>query len=64
MVVRTVTKPRDQLVSLGDTPYYHCICRYVRRAFLCGNDDKQSFEHRRGWIADRIKPVKGVGVNN
>ena len=60
MVVRTVTKPRDQLVSLGDTLYYHCICRCVSRAFLCGNDGKQSFEYRRGWIADRIKQLSVI----
>ena len=60
MVVRTVTKPREQLVSLGDTPYYHCICRCVRRAFLCGTNGKQSFEHRRGWIADRVKQLSSI----
>ena len=60
MVVSTVTKPRDQLVSLDDTPYYHCICRCVRRAFLCGTDGNQSFEHRRGWISDRIKHLSSI----
>ena len=51
-----MTCPRSQLISISDTPYYHCVSRCVRRAFLCGSDlDGNSFEHRRGWIVDRIK---------
>ncbi|MEJ2611872.1 MAG: hypothetical protein P8179_17795 [Candidatus Thiodiazotropha sp.] len=40
---------RETLVRLGATPYYHCISRYVRRVWLCGEDPYagQNFEHRR-----------------
>jgi len=49
--------PRYRQVSIESTPYYHCISRCVRRAFLCGTDPLSGFdfEHRRQWIVDRIK---------
>ena len=57
-----MTKPRSALVSLSDTPWYHVVCRCVRRAFLCGEDARtgESYEHRRGWIVERVKQLSGV----
>jgi REP element-mobilizing transposase RayT len=54
--------PREQLVSLSDTPYYHVVSRCVRRTFLCGVDDKsgKSFEHRRHWIEGRIRILSSI----
>ncbi|MBT3531209.1 MAG: transposase [Gammaproteobacteria bacterium] len=54
-----MTRARYQQVSLDDTPYYHCISRCVRRAYLCGDDpvSGQNFDHRKQWLVTRIKQL-------
>ena len=53
---------RSSQVSLSDTPYYHYVSDYLRRAFLCGTDNYsgQSYEHRRGWVEQRLLFLSSV----
>lgn len=47
---------RNTIISLDDTPYYHCVARCVRRAFLCGvgHYSESNYEHRRQWLEDKL----------
>jgi REP element-mobilizing transposase RayT len=55
-----MTRPRKQIVSIDDTPYYPIVSRCVRRAFLCGSDGERSYDHRRQWIEDRIRLLSSL----
>ena len=57
-----MTTARKNLIDPGSTPYYHCMARCVRRAFLCGRDDfsGKNYEHRRQWVVERLKELTGI----
>ncbi len=51
-----MTTARQHLVDSSVTPFYHCISRCVRRAFLCG----KGAEHRKKWIEDRLRELSEI----
>jgi len=57
-----MTRARQELVDLSETAYYHCICRCVRRAFLCGEDHLtgKNYEHRKAWVVERLSNLSRV----
>ena len=57
-----MTQARRTLISLAETPYYHCITRCVRRAYLCGHDavSNKTFDHRKLWLVERFKTLSTI----
>ena len=57
-----MTTARKNLIDPASTPYYHCMARCVRRAFLCGKDEfsSKNYEHRRQWVVSRLKGLAEV----
>ena len=57
-----MTTARKNLIDPASTPYYHCMARCFRRAYLCGKDDfsGKNYEHRRQWVVDRLKELSEV----
>ncbi|MGB5247803.1 MAG: hypothetical protein WBM54_14730 [Woeseia sp.] len=57
-----MTIPRAVQIDSSATPYYHCVSRCVRRAFLCGIDERTgyNFEHRRAWIEQRLHELAAI----
>jgi hypothetical protein len=59
---RRYSSAREQQKNCADTPYYYCVSRVVRKAFLCGFDrtTQQDYEHRRQWMVDRLAQIDAV----
>ncbi|MGY0216323.1 transposase [Endozoicomonadaceae bacterium StTr2] len=57
-----MTQARSTLIDPDSTPYYHCIARCVRRAWLCGEDHLtgKNYEHRRQWVVDRLEVLVDI----
>jgi REP element-mobilizing transposase RayT len=57
-----MTTARSAIAPPGSNGYYHCVSRCVRRTFLCGFDRStgQNFNHRRGWIVDRMNELAQI----
>ncbi len=45
--------PRCHLVDEVVTPWYHCVSRCVRKAFLC----VEGHSHRKDWIEARLREL-------
>lgn len=52
-----MTIPRSEQINLDETPYYHCMSRCVRGAYLCGQDQNttKNFAHRKSWVLSRLR---------
>jgi hypothetical protein len=57
-----MTTARKSLISLQATPYYHCVARCVRRAWLWGRDEYagKDYSHRKQWVIDRLRELSSV----
>lgn len=51
-----MTVPRSQIVDLAVTPYYHCISRCVRQAFLCRDGN----QNRKDWLENRLEELASI----
>jgi hypothetical protein len=57
-----MAQPRYAQIDVNATPYYHCISRCVRRAFLCGHDrlTDRNFDHRKAWVVEKLAELTEI----
>jgi putative transposase len=57
-----MTLPRAIQVHPESTPYYHCVTRCVRQAFLLGEDRAtgRRFDHRKQWVVDELATLERI----
>lgn len=57
-----MTTARSHQIDLSVTPYYHCMTRCVRHAYLCGynTENGKDYSHRKTWIVSRIKHLADI----
>ena len=57
-----MTKPRKLIMSLDQTPWYHCYCRAVRRGWLFGEDQLTGtdYSHRKVWVTDKLAELADI----
>ena len=53
---------RSTYVKEGQEGVFHCFCRCVRRAFLCGFDPvtQRDYSHRKTWLVDRLRQLAAI----
>lgn len=57
-----MTTARSHQIDLSVTPYYHCMTRCVRRAYLCGHNIEtgKDYSYRKDWIVSRMKYLADI----
>ena len=57
-----MTKPRKLIMSLDQTPWYHCYCKAVRRGWLFGEDQLTGtdYSHRKVWVTDKLAELADI----
>ena len=57
-----MTYPRQSLVCLEATPFYHVVSRCVRRAWLYGYDEYagRDYSHRKDWVLERLRELSAA----
>lgn len=57
-----MTTARSRLIRDDLVGTYHCISRCVRRAFLCGRDERtqRNYAHRKDWLLLRLQELADI----